>query len=255
MTDQRLAAIEAGASTADQRLVAAEAGVAGLTSHVGPVAQLSDRIGQVEKRGEFIRREMMFELISRQGTPGGTAPIAIVSRIVDKARFAAAADNMRVNLGCGHMPLADYINVDTRELPGIDVVSDVKDMPFEKNSLAEIHSAHMLEHFPLEELRRVLLPYWVSLLRPGGRFTAIVPDADSMILAYVAGGMSFDELREVTFGLQEYIGDQHYTMFSQGSLSELLRAGGLAEVNIVAAGRRNGVCYEMEIEAIRPLVQ
>ena len=33
--------------------------------------------------------------------------------------------------------------------------------------MSEIYSAHLLEHFPEEELSRELLPYWYSLLRPG----------------------------------------------------------------------------------------
>ena len=51
----------------------------------------------------------------------------------------------------------------------------------EPGTLRELRSSHLLEHFPQEELRRRLLPYWFSLLAPGGRFTAIVPDGEAMV--------------------------------------------------------------------------
>jgi len=215
------------------------------------VEPIGVRLDEVQARAEFIRREIMFEFNSRQSVIRSPRSELVAPKIIDEQKLAAG--NLRVNLGCGHLPIPGFINVDGRDIPGVDIVADVRDMPFERDSLEQIHSAHMLEHFPLEELRRVLLPYWVSLLKPGGRFTAIVPDAEAMIRAFTVGQMTFDELREVTFGLQEYMGDQHYTMFSQASLCGILDEAGLPNAKILASGRRNGVCFEMEIEAFRPL--
>ena len=56
----------------------------------------------------------------------------------------------------------------------------------------------------------------------------------------------------MTFGEQEYAGDFHFNMFSQESLRELLSAAGFVNIEMVEVGRRNGVCYEMEIAAERP---
>jgi len=185
--------------------------------------------------------------------PGAGAATPVVTRILapEKLRALQAAGALRVNVGCGHVPLEAYLNTDMRELPGVDVVADAAGLPFDPGSVAEIHAAHLLEHFPIEHLRRVVLPHWHGLLRPGGELRAIVPDAEAMLADFAAGQMSFDDLREVTYGLQEYDGDYHYTMFARGQLAGLLREAGFVDVAFAAQGRRNGKCREMEITGVR----
>lgn len=215
-------------------------------------ARLRDRIA-------FARNEAMFEL--RAKLPGGAMPALpgtpaaapVAARILapDKLRAMQAADAVRLNLGCGHLPLDGYLNVDMRDLPGVDVVAEVAGLPFAPGTVAEIHSAHLLEHFPIEHLRRVVLPHWRTLLRPGGALRAVVPDAEAMLADFAAGAMSFDDLREVTYGLQDYDGDYHFTMFSRDGLAGLLNDAGFSELAFAAQARRNGKCREMEVVGIR----
>jgi len=172
--------------------------------------------------------------------------------VVNQEKLSEMGDCIRVNLGAGHIALPGYLNVDSRDLDHIDVVASVDELPFEAESIQEIYSAHLLEHFPLEELRKVLLPYWISLLRPGGILVAVVPDMETMIAECAAGRMSFDDFREVTYGAQEYEGDFHFNGFSQESLIRLFEEAGLSAVRIRTAARRNGLCYEMEVEGARP---
>lgn len=218
------------------------------------VYEMAERIADVERRGEFIRKEALFELRYGGQTRGLAAEFrrAVAPRVVAPEKLAAAGDDIRLNLGCGHLPLEGYVNVDGRDLDGVDVVADVGDLPFEPGTVASVHSAHLLEHFPVEELRRTLLPYWYTMLRPGGTFSAVVPDAETMINEYAAGRYSFDDLRLVTFGDQEYEGDFHFNMFSQESIREILEEAGFVGVTVLESGRRNGACYEMEVEARRP---
>jgi hypothetical protein len=63
--------------------------------------------------------------------------------------------------------------------------------------------------------------------------------------------MSFNDLREVTYGLQEYDGDYHFNMFARDQLAGLLHEAGFVEVAFVVQGRQNGKCREMEIRGIR----
>jgi SAM-dependent methyltransferase len=206
-------------------------------------------LDELAQRVEFVRKEVLFEL--RHGPRRNDAEEEVEGRILNTAKLAQMRDAIRLNLGAGHVSRPGYLNVDARALDDIDVVADIRHLPFEKATVAEIYSAHVLEHFPIEELRTVVLPYWASLLRPGGEFVAVVPDMETMISEYVAGRMDFEELREVTYGTQEYEGDFHYNGFSQASLRALLEHSGLAEVSIRASGRRNGMCYEMEIVGVR----
>jgi predicted SAM-dependent methyltransferase len=220
-----------------------------LTKHWAEIGRLWERI-------ETVRQEILFE--QRYGprtgaASGGPEAPARPQRVVDPTRLEAAlAGGAVVNLGAGHVPLDGFVNVDFREMPGIDVVAPVDDLPFEPDSLAGIHSAHVLEHFPEAELRIRLLPYWFGLIRPGGRFTCVVPDGGAMLSAHAAGEVSFADLREVLYGGQEYEGDFHQTLFTTETLSELLNGAGFVDVEVVAAGRQNGICLEFELSASKP---
>jgi predicted SAM-dependent methyltransferase len=213
--------------------------------------QLSQSVAYLLGRVEFVRRELMFEMRYGASAPGqASEQLKAQVEILAKDKVAQARqDGARVNLGCGHVPLDGYLNVDRRALPGVDIVAEVDELPFAKGELAEICSAHLLEHFPLEQLRRELLPYWVSLLRAGGSFRAIVPDGANMARAFVSEEYSFDNLRQITFGGQDYDGDFHYNMFSVDSLSQLLRDAGFSKVEVVAENRENGGCKEFELVA------
>jgi predicted SAM-dependent methyltransferase len=211
--------------------------------------RLQSTLDAARDRMEFVRQELMYEMRYGASGPGGAATAAVEPRIINEDRVRGG--DVRLNLGCGHIPLPDFVNVDGRELDHVDVVADVHNLPFPPGSLAQVHSAHLLEHFPIEELRRSLLPYWSSLLRQGGLLTAIVPDSEAMIAEFTAGRISFEELRLVTYGQQEYDMDFHFNMFSRASLCELLEQAGLEDVRILASARRNGVCYEMEVQGRR----
>lgn len=218
--------------------------VDGLTAQVAEARQVAQ---QAQNRVEFVRTETLLEVkYGSKPRPGGQA---VASRILDQAKVDAAGDQLRLNIGAGHLPRQGFVNVDVRELPGIDVVADVMDLPFGPGEVHEIRSEHLLEHFPEERLRRELLPYWRGLLGPGGRLTAVVPDTTTMLSSHAAGEMSFEDLRQVLFGGQEYDGDFHFTAFTQESLAALLREAGFTEVKTLEAGRRNGLCFEMEVLA------
>lgn len=238
-------------------------------AQTGP-AVLESRIADTAARIEFVRREILFELkygpppasSSAASSPApspapgptpGPLPAQIQPRILSAEKVAAMRERgLRVNLGCGHIPLDGYINVDMRALPGVDIVAEAGNLPFEPASLTELRSAHLLEHFPQEELRRRLLPYWHSLLAPGGSFVAVVPDGEAMVSHLAAGTYAFEQFREVLFGAQDYAGDFHYNLFEPASLHALLEEAGFTGVELPVRARRNGACYELEIRARKP---
>lgn len=214
----------------------------------------ADSIQYLFGRVEFVRRELMFEL--RYGS-GGRAHeangIKAASKIINEEKvLAALKSGLQANLGCGHVPVEGYVNVDRRALPGVDVVAEVDDLPFEAGSVSTIYSAHLLEHFPQEQIRRTLLPYWFSMLKPGGQFAAVVPDGEAMIAGAANGSVSYENFREVWFGGQDYDGDFHYNMFTPTSLAEHLSEAGFVDITVVDSARRNGICFEFEITASRP---
>ena len=70
-----------------------------------------------------------------------------------------------------------------------------------------------------------------------------------MTQAYAEGTMSFEVLRSVAYGGQEYEGDFHFTGFTPASMSELLIESGFVEPKSSPKARPNGDCLEFEIAA------
>lgn len=203
-------------------------------------------MGDLRQRLEFVRKEIGFELAAHTGA--STKKLEPI--VFDEVKLQRhKADGARLNLGCGHAPLDGYLNVDRRELPGVDIAAPLDNLPFEAGSVKKIFSSHLLEHFTRERLRRDLLPYWRSLLQAGGEFRAVAPDGEAMAAALASGEISFDDFREALLGGQEYDGDFHYDFFSSNSVADLLAATGFVNVKIVDRARRNGKCFEFEITA------
>lgn len=249
--------IDAGHAELRSQLAEVTQGLERLKNEVGgDTGTLKESVGYLLGRVEFVRRELMFEMRYGASAPAGgeddtlKAETAIVSS--DKLEAARRDRNVRLNLGCGHIALDGYLNVDRRALPGVDIVAEVDQLPFETEQVDEIFSAHLLEHFPQEQLVRQLLPYYYSLIRSGGQFHAVVPDAEAMIREYNNGGYPYEDLREVLYGGQDYDGDFHFNMFTPASLSKMLVEAGFATPTVVASGRKNGRCYEFEISAVKP---
>src|SRR5262249_11919320 len=151
-------------------------------------------------RVEFVRREMMFEL--RYGAGGVPAERASVRPVrprilaTEKVQAAQASGALRLNVGCGHISEAGHNSVAQRGLSGVDVVAEAGDLPFEPGRVDEIYSAHLVEHFPQEEMTRRLLPHWCRMLKPGGRLRAVTPDGEAMLAGLAQGSLAFEDFRE-----------------------------------------------------------
>jgi SAM-dependent methyltransferase len=220
----------------------------------GQLMNISDSISYLLGRVEFVRRELMFEMQYGDSLPSTEKEkLKAQPEIRSPEKLAIARrKQVKLNLGCGHIPLKDYLNIDRRALPGVDIVAEADDLPFEEGEVDEIFSTHLLEHFPQEQLRRKVLRHWFGLLKNGGEFRAVVPDALSMIKGYVQGSYPYTALREVTFGSQDYVGDFHFNMFVPDQLQELLNDAGFRDFELIEQGRRNGECFEMEVRAFKP---
>jgi SAM-dependent methyltransferase len=86
--------------------------------------------------------------------------------------MASNKELLRINVGCGHEVIPQFLNIDCRHVPGIDVRADALRLPFANASAIEVRAGSLLEHFAdpctvLDELYRVLAP--------AGRIVARVP--------------------------------------------------------------------------------
>ncbi len=172
----------------------------------------------------------------------------IPATVVNPEKFRRGiAQGVKVNLGSDLLPLDDHLNVDFRKLPGVDIVANVDDLPFNSQSISEIYSNHLLDRFTRERLCGKLLPYWRDLLRPAGTFRAIVADTQATIAALGAGELSFPDFSDAILGAQGSTADFRYNLFSPESLTQILQDAGFRNIEIVASGRRNEKGFEFEI--------
>jgi predicted SAM-dependent methyltransferase len=82
---------------------------------------------------------------------------------------------VKLHLGCGDVIINGWINVDLCN-PAAQVKADAKDLNmFEDNSIDEIYSSHLIEHFHFHDGLKVLKE-WKRVLKPGGKLVVELPD-------------------------------------------------------------------------------
>jgi len=84
-------------------------------------------------------------------------------------------DSIRLNLGCGQMPVVGYTNVDIYPGKGVDLECDIRQLPYEPNTVTEIMLLHAIEHFTLDDAVAMLRSYYKMLIK-GGRIVIEAPD-------------------------------------------------------------------------------
>jgi predicted SAM-dependent methyltransferase len=198
------------------------------------------------------RKQEMLALDVREGQSERTQESIPEPRILDPERYQQRVEQLggiRLNLGCGEKPLANYINVDFRPMPDIDIVADVRSLPYQPGSVDEIASAHLVEHFRQHQLQTQIIPYWKSLLKPGGCVRIICPNWEVIVSHLQQGRLTWEQFKLLTFGGQDYIGDDHFAMYTPQTMSSLLKIAGFQQIEIVTSDRMNGICPEMELVA------
>ena len=90
--------------------------------------------------------------------------------------------------GGGASPLLEgFTNVDIRDLPGVDIVHDITNLPmFEDASVDEIRVSHAIEHLSPDKIMNALQE-WYRILKPGGLLRIYCPDAHKLTQDYVSG--------------------------------------------------------------------
>jgi hypothetical protein len=261
LTDEHLRLLLDALSASNASMRELRRSFVALTEQVAPfderlrpdLEDLRRYVAELDRRTRAERTELMYEMRyggSSRGMHATTGEQEVIeARVINPDKLAARP--LKLNVGCGNLTFDDHVNVDGRPLDRVDIVADVRNIPVEPGSVDEIYNAHVVEHFPVQELERVVLPHWVSLLRSGGVVRTVAPDAPAMIDAYGRGEMTFEELRIVTYGEQEYDGDFHFAMHSPDSLAAAMKAAGLTDVQVVASGRPNGLSLEMELTGVR----
>jgi predicted SAM-dependent methyltransferase len=145
---------------------------------------------------------------------------------------------LRLNLGSGETPIPGFVNVDALEsAPGVDVVADIgRRLPYDDDAVDLIYASHLLEHFPTEDVPRLLVE-WRRVLQPGGILLVAVPDLEVVASMLVERRGWFTPPNGpwlgVLYGGQKDEYDFHKTGFTAAWLAYLLREAGFGEVERV----------------------
>lgn len=136
-----------------------------------------------------------------------------------------------LHIGCGNIILpAPFENLDTRELPGVDHISEAYPLQqFEDNTFDLVYSSHVLEHFEKAKTQDIVNE-WVRILKPGGTIRLSVPSLENLIKIYqISGDMEY--IIGPLMGGQTYKQNFHYNMFDTRRLTIYLENAGCEAVH------------------------
>ena len=136
-----------------------------------------------------------------------------------------------LHIGCGKKIYKGFINIDALPYPHIHLVKNniTEVNEFQDNSVDVVYMCHVLEHFKREEAFFVLREMH-RLLKPSGKLFLSVPDFDKLLFVYGESGNHVNVIHDQLMGGQDNPYNVHYTIFSQESLSCLLRKAGFEVV-------------------------
>lgn len=93
---------------------------------------------------------------------------------------------LKLHLGCGKNYLQGYVNIDLHSRIA-DIQHDLTTpLPYQDNSIDEIISIHLIEHFTRMEWQRTISDWTRVLKRGGGRLIIECPDFDRCVHRFFA---------------------------------------------------------------------
>jgi len=124
-----------------------------------------------------------------------------------------------LHLGCGQSHFNGYVNIDfppskhtAQTTVGADVFADIVSLNFPDNSVDEIRSHHVFEHFD-RQTALALLCKWHKWLKIGGKLVIETPDFEASVKLFVGSQLSYSKKQAVLrhiFGSHEAGWALHY---------------------------------------------
>jgi predicted SAM-dependent methyltransferase len=135
---------------------------------------------------------------------------------------------IKLHLGCGKNRIDGFVNIDIQSAPNVDLVADVTNLPYSAESVDEIYSCAVIEHFGRHKWVSVL-DYWVSLLKPGGVLRLSTADFESCCIEYLEN-KDIKKLLGLIVGGQKDYTDQHGMVFDFKIFKQELEGLGMEKV-------------------------
>jgi predicted SAM-dependent methyltransferase len=142
---------------------------------------------------------------------------------------------VKLHLGCQEKYLEGYVNIDlppdahTVRKAKVDIEADVRTLSYKQETVDEVRSEHLLEHFSRQEAL-LLLARWHKWLKMGGVLHVETPDFEESAKKFLKG--SLDEqfmLARHIFGSHEADWAYHKDFWSEGKYAYVLRELGYGD--------------------------
>jgi hypothetical protein len=185
------------------------------------------------------------------GQPNGVShsPATNELRLAANGETMNIRDGARLFIGQTPVPKPGYLRVDPHDAAA-DVPAPLDSIPARVRSVAEVVVANVLEEYSTSQVRRVLLPHWASLLRPGGRLTLIADDFAAAADRLRDGHIDSEAFADALFGSG---GRARRSAFTPELLRTFSEEAGLVNVRISErAERPDAGAYGFELTAVAP---
>ena len=141
----------------------------------------------------------------------------------------------RLNVGCGRLPLAGWINLDIQALPGVDRVVDARaGLPY--RDAAAVYAEHFLEHLTLPEALEFLRSSHAALA-PRGKLRLSTPNLAWVWQTHLPTfGDEAEVRRRTLIANRAFYGWQHRFVWTRELLAEAVAACGFAEIRFERYG-------------------
>ena len=140
---------------------------------------------------------------------------------------------LKLNIGCGTLPLQGWINIDLIGLP-VDLIWDIRyPLPFGTNTVDAIFHEHVIEHLnPLHGYS--LLKDCYRMLKPGGIMRIVAPDASKYLHSYIDREHQFlkawrpGRLRPLMALQEEFYGFGHRAIYDSDTMALFCNVAGFS---------------------------
>lgn len=135
---------------------------------------------------------------------------------------------IKLHLGCGHIRIPGYVNIDIMPAKAADLVADLRGLPFGAGAVDLIYSCAAIEHLGRREWVHALRE-WARILKPGGTLRLSTADFEAAIAQYLEN-KNLGELLGLLIGGQKDEYDWHGMIFDFETLADGLREAGFENV-------------------------
>lgn len=102
----------------------------------------------------------------------------------------------KLDVGCGSTVTEGYERLDAwPDYDDLDFVCELDAVPVDDGTFERVRASHVIEHVPIDRVRRTVLPEWLRILEPGGTLWVDTPNIERNVRLYSNGGWEADFAR------------------------------------------------------------